>query len=206
MTPDAIMSAVLFLTPGILASKTYRFITRQPQAKTDTYKAPEILLFAVIIYGVGKVCGTGSVWAHGQGLLLGVTAAQLALLPGRGKSWKNRCFVTHVWNQSLIPTWYASFLAGDGRWWAIERKGKDESIHCEIVEWPDDLEGGHYRVKAVSGGRDHVNDGGEFLIPAHTVELLEILPDPHDSALRRRPTVCPHCRHSRKGAINAPAR
>ena len=172
---DDVMTAVLTLTPGILASKTYRLLTRQPHAGIETYKAPEILLFAAITYGVNDAIGMGSILSHLLGFFIGIIAAQLAFLTG-SRRWKDRLIWRHMGNRSLIPTWYSSFLAGDGMWWQIERKGKCEPIVCHILEWPSSPESGYYRIKAASGGRDH-RKGGEYLVPASTIELLEILDD-----------------------------
>lgn len=171
---------ILMLTPGILASKTYRLLTRQPQAGTETYKAPEILLFAVIAHGLSDVLSAGVLWSHVLGCAIGIIVAQLAFLKGPD-DWKDRLIWRHVGNRSLIPTWYSSFLAGDGKWWQIERKGKDEAILCHILEWPNNPESGYYRIRAVSGDRDHIREGGEYLIPAHTIELLEIMPTPDNT-------------------------
>lgn len=172
---EDLITTIVMLTPGILASKTYRVLTRQPQATTDTYKAPEILLFAVFAHGIAKAVGTGPLGTHVIGLVIGMVAAQLAFLTSQEK-WRDRLIWRHIGNRSLIPTWYSSFLAGDGKWWQIERKGKRDPIVCEIVEWPSDPASGYYRIKAVSGDRDH-RDGGEFLVPANTIELLEIRDD-----------------------------
>ena len=172
---EDLMATVVMLTPGILASKTYRFLTRQPQAVSQTYKAPEILLFAVVTYGLAEALGRGPVWAHVLGLVIGLVTAQLAFL--KQEEWRDRLIWRHIGNRSLIPTWYSSFLAGDGKWWQIERKGKDEPIVCQIVEWPSSPESGYYRIKAVSGGRDH-RKGGEYLVPADTIDLLEVRDDP----------------------------
>ena len=176
---ENIITTIVMLTPGILASKTYRLLTRHPQAVTETYKAPEILLFSVIVYGIGAVTSTNLIWTHIAGVVIGIIAAQLAFLTSQAK-WKDRCIFRHIKNRSLIPTWYSSFLAGDGKWWQIERVGKREPIVCHIVEWPSNPKSGYYRIKAVSGGRDH-RKGGEYLIPANTIELLEIRDDSEET-------------------------
>ena len=178
---DNIMTTIVMLTPGILASKTYRLLTRQPQARTETYKAPEILLFAVIVYGLSDAIGVGPVWSHIMGLVTGAIAAQLAFFTS-GAKWKDCLIWRHIRNRSLIPTWYSSFLAGDRKWWQIERKGKLEPIVCRIREWPSNPESGFYRIEAVSPERDH-RKGGEYLIPAETIELLEIRDEPEEPPL-----------------------
>ena len=176
---EDLAQTILLLTPGILASKTYRLLTRQPQATSDTYKAPEILLFAAMVYGISDAIGENPWVAHILGLMVGLTVAQLAFFTS-GTKMKDQWIWRHIGNRSLIPTWYSSFLAGDGKWWQIERHGKNDPIVCQILEWPTNPGSGYYRIKAASGGRNHM-EGGEYLIPANTVELLEIRDDPKES-------------------------
>lgn len=180
MNPDLIMGSILKLTPGILAIGLFRTLVRKSVSKaSDVRKAPEAILLAAIIHMLGKSYDLLSdPWlAHAIGLCIGFLLAFVTFVVwGEGNSkwiWK------HIKSFSPIPEWYSHFCRGSGRMYQVERFNKKQALYGEMIEWPAHPDSGYYRMRVKHLGGQPYEGSPEVLIPARTVELLEIREDPN---------------------------
>ena len=191
------MVSILKLTPGILAYGLFSTLTRKSVSKvSDVRKAPEAILLAAIIHMLGKTIGLSSdpdgVWdywlAHLIGLCIGFLLATVTFaIWGEGKS---KWIGNHIKSFSPIPEWYSHFCRGSGKWYQVERFNKEQNLFGELKEWPAHPDSGYYRMRLESVGGKPYEGSPEVLIPARTVELLEIREDPNTEQNNRSSWAC----------------